>query len=77
MSSPLEQLRASNKAIEFDANNKKHREAFAFFVHHKKWPDGVRFTSEWPCTSVVSTVQDKLMRFAIRTELKQFEAVAA
>lgn len=55
--------------VEFDPENKKHREAFAAFLVNKQWPDGVRFQAEWPHTSAVTTIQTKLTHYALRKEL--------
>lgn len=69
----LSSVTAANAAIEFDAANKKHRAAYAYFTSNKRWPEGVRFRPEWPSTSVVSTVESKLAMHAIRTELKELQ----
>ena len=60
-------------AIEFDPMNKKHRAAYAHFSSKKRWPDGFRFMTEWPSTSVVATVERKLALHAIRSELKELD----
>lgn len=54
----------------FEPSNKVHREAFAFFLVHKKWPDGIRFQEEHPFTSAVTTIEAKLTHWAIRSEIK-------
>lgn len=62
-------LAALPAPIIFDPENKKHREAFASFLVNGKWPEGIRFVDEWPHTSAVTTIQTKLMHYALRKEL--------
>lgn len=69
----LSNVAAASLGIEFDPTNKKHRAAYAHFMTKNRWPDGVRFKSEWPSTSVVATVERKLVQHAIRSELKDLE----
>lgn len=61
--------------VEFEPENKKHREAFAAFLVNKQWPDKVRFRAEWPHTSAVTTIQTKLTHYALRKELTAVMAV--
>jgi hypothetical protein len=70
----LSSVAASSIGVEFDPTNKKHRAAYAHFATKNRWPEGVRFKSEWPSTSVVATVERKLVQHAIRSELKDIEA---
>lgn len=60
--------------ITFDPANKAHRTAFAHFMVCNKWPDGVRFESEWPHTSAVTTIQTKLTLYALRNEIPAVKA---
>jgi len=55
--------------IQFDAENRKHREAFAHFKIHGKWPEGVRFIEEFPYTSAVTTAEQRLIEWALKREL--------
>lgn len=72
----LSSVSAASLAVEFDPANKKHRAAYAHFATQNRWPDNTRFRSEWPSTSVVATVERKLVQHAIRSELKELEAAA-
>lgn len=67
-------LDAARKPIQFDADNKDHRTAFAHFLVNKRWPAGVRFIEEWPHTSAVTTIQTKLTHYALRKEMAVVEA---
>lgn len=67
----------ASMGVDFDPANKKHRAAYAHFSTQSRWPDGMRFKSEWPSTSVVATVERKLVQHAIRSELKELETAAA
>lgn len=70
MSNVLSTAKATLTTVSFDPALKKHRAAYAFFRQNRQWPIDFRFKSEWPCTSVVATVENKLAAFAIRSELK-------
>jgi hypothetical protein len=72
----LSTVAAASHGVDFDPTNKKHRAAYAHFSTQKRWPEGMRFKSEWPSTSVVATVERKLVQHAIRSELKDLETAA-
>jgi hypothetical protein len=55
--------------INFDATNKSHRAAFAYFRVNGKWPNGMRFIEEYPYTSAVTTAESKLIEWTLRKEL--------
>jgi hypothetical protein len=60
--------------IIFDAANKAHRMAFAQFLNDGRWaPDAPRFEVELPHTSAVTTIQTKLMHFALHSELVKLD----
>ena len=55
--------------VEFDAENRKHREAFAHFKIHGKWPEGIRFIEVFPYTSAVTTAEQCIINWALKREL--------
>lgn len=60
--------------INFDADDKKHRAAFAHFRVFGKWPEGMRFIEEHPFTSAVTTAESKMLDWALRKEIRALEA---
>ena len=73
----LANVAVHSHGVEFDPSNKKHRMAYAHFLTMNRWPEGVRFKQEWPNTSVVTTVERKLIQHILRSELKAKELEAA
>jgi hypothetical protein len=54
---------AQNRVL-FDPSNKDHRSAFKIFINTGRWT--MNFQCEHPHSSVVSTVERKLIEFSLR-----------
>lgn len=52
------------QVVEFDPLNREHNEVFAHFIREGQWPEGMtyRFNVHEPFTSVISFVQNKIVR---------------
>lgn len=61
----------STPAVKFDADNPKHRAAYAEWELTGRWP--IRFLTEWPMVTVPQTVLTALAR---RACVKEFDQVS-
>jgi hypothetical protein len=71
-------LKQSPAPVKFDPDNKAHRMAFAKFLATGKWEQGaLRFETEWPHTSAITTIHTSLVKWALRKETSKIEGEKA